>query len=148
MLVPLPIGLLVAAFLADIGGLATSDPFWGRAALWLITGGVGFAILAAIFGLIDFVAIAEARRHAVGWVHVVGNLGAVALAIVNLAVRWWNMVPDWIGLILSAVTVLILVVTGWAGGELAYRYRIGVMAAGPPDPAASGGHAAHREAAE
>jgi len=31
------------------------------------------------------------------------------------------------GLLISIVVAAILGVTGWAGGELSYRYRIGVM---------------------
>jgi uncharacterized membrane protein len=31
------------------------------------------------------------------------------------------------GIILSAVVVVLFLVTGWLGGELVFRYRIGIM---------------------
>jgi len=34
------------------------------------------------------------------------------------------------GLILSALAVLILLVTGWMGWEMVYRHRVGVMEEG------------------
>ncbi len=129
MLVPLPIGFLVGALLADLGLLASSDPFWARGAFWLIAAGIVGALLAAVFGLIDFLTIERARSTPMGWIHLVGNLTVVGLAVVNLAVRWSAPAASalpW-GLVLSAVTVGLLLVTGWAGGELAYRHKVGVI---------------------
>jgi uncharacterized membrane protein len=44
------------------------------------------------------------------------------------------------GLILSAIVACILVVTGWLGGELVFRHRIGVAAEGPGHGEAAGRH--------
>ena len=78
MLVPLPIGFLVGVLLSDLAFWRTGDAFWARASLWLVAAGVVTALLAAVFGLIDFGTIKRARAHTAGWVHLLGNLTAVA----------------------------------------------------------------------
>jgi Predicted membrane protein (DUF2231) len=42
------------------------------------------------------------------------------------------------GLALSAVTVGLLLVTGWTGGELAYRHMVGVTGHGGHEPTHAG----------
>ena len=53
---------------------------------------------------------------------------ALVLAIVNAFVHsrdaYTSVVPT--GLILSALVVLILLVTGWAGSGMVYRHGVGV----------------------
>jgi uncharacterized membrane protein len=129
MLVPFPIAFLVGALAVDIVFAATSDPFWARAGFWLLAAGIVTAAVAAVVGLVDFLSIARVRTLNAAWMHFLGNGAAVLLSIWNLAHRWDDAAAGAIGLgiVLSAVVVAILLVTGWLGGELAYRYRIGVM---------------------
>jgi len=129
MLIALPITFLVGALGADIGFWWTEDPFWARAALWLTGAGVVSGLLAAVPGIIDFTTIERVRDHRIAWVHGGGNVVAVVLA----AISWWLRFGDpveavlpW-GLTLSVLITVILSVTGWLGGELCYRHRIGVM---------------------
>ena len=129
MLVPFPIAFLVGAFLADLGFVSTGDPFWARAAQWLLGAGCVTGIAAAAVGAVDFAAIPKARSLAAGWMHFLGNAAALLLAGWNFFTRL-GMAGDAVlpgGIILSLATTFILVVTGWLGGELAYRHRIGVM---------------------
>lgn len=135
MLIPFPVALLPAALVTDIVFRATGDPFWARASFWLIAGGIATGLLAAVFGLIDFASIRRARAHASGWLHAGGNVLAVALSALSLLLRWDDPAEAvWpTGLALSAVVSLILVVTGWLGGELSYRYKVGVVGSGDPD---------------
>ena len=129
MLVPFPIAFLVGALVSDLVFWGTGDGFWSRASWWLLAAGVVMGLLAAVFGLIDFLTIPRARQGSTGWVHFLGNLLAVMLALVNVLLRLGDagaaVLPG--GLILSFVTVGILLVTGWMGGELAYRFKIGVI---------------------
>jgi uncharacterized membrane protein len=129
MLIPLPLAFLVGAFGADIGAWLTNDPFWARAALWLTGAGVVLGLLAAIPGLIDFTTKKRIRDHQSAWVHGIGNIVVVTLAVIS----WWlrrddplDAVLPW-GITLSAIITLMLVITGWLGGELSYRHKIGVM---------------------
>jgi uncharacterized membrane protein len=128
MLVPFPFGFLVGALLSDLAYWWLRDPFWARASFWLIVAGVVSGLVAAVFGLIDFLTIRRAR-HTAGWVHLTGNPLAVLLSLASLVIRLGNpeaaVLP--LGLGLSLVVGVILVITGWMGGELAYRYKVGVI---------------------
>ena len=86
-------------------------------------------VLAAVAGLIEFLTISRVRSLTAGWIHFLGNAAAILLALANLLYRideglGATVLP--FGLILSAVVVAILLVTGWLGGELVFRHRIGV----------------------
>jgi uncharacterized membrane protein len=59
--------------------------------------------------------------------HMLANVTAVVLEIVNFFIRLNNDAAiSSLGIILSAVVVLILVYSGWKGGDLVYRHGIGV----------------------
>ena len=129
MLVVFPIGFLVAVLATDLVFWGTNDPFWARASTWLLGAGVVMGVLAAVAGLIEFLTISRVRSLAAGWIHFLGNAAAILLALANLLYRidegpGAGVIP--FGLILSAVVVAILLVTGWLGGELVFRHRIGV----------------------
>lgn len=128
MLVPFPIAFLVGAFATDLAFWGTSDPFWARVSLWLIGAGLLMGLLAAAVGLIEFVTIARAREHMAGWIHFLGNALVLVLALANLFLRLDDPVAGMLpsGVMLSGVTAALLGVTGWYGGELAYRHKIGV----------------------
>jgi uncharacterized membrane protein len=136
MLVPFPIAFLVGALASDLAFWGTGDPFWARASEWLLGAGLVMGSLAAVAGLIDFLSIREARAVAAGWVHFLGNATAMILALWNLVQRLTGdptaILPG--GLILSALVVVIFLVTGWLGGELVFRHRIGVRDADVPIP--------------
>jgi uncharacterized membrane protein len=129
MLVPFPIVFLTGTLLADIGYWISEDDFWARAALWLVGAGVVSGLLAAVVGAIDFFTIERARQGSTGWTHALGNVLAVGLSLISYFIRRGDPADSvlWSGLALSLVTVAILVVTGWLGGELAFRHRIGVI---------------------
>lgn len=129
MLIPFPIAFLVGAFVTDIAFWGTTDPFWAQMSLWLVGAGFVMGVLAAIVGLTDFVTIARAREHMDGWVHFLGNALVLLLALANLFLRLEDPVAGVLpsGIILSGVTAALLGVTGWYGGELAYRHKIGVV---------------------
>lgn len=150
MLVPFPIAFLVGALVTDLAFWGTYDTFWARASLWLTGAGLVMGALAAVFGAIDFFSIQRARNLTSGWAHALGNATAMVLALISLLIR----LPDpadgvlpW-GLVLSILIALILGVTGWLGGEMSYRHRIGVMESSgeerPPERASQGSPAFRR----
>lgn len=63
-------------------------------------------------------------------VHAAGNLVAIGLAVANLVVHWIVANPPlgWVAFALSAATVGTFGLTGYLGGEMTYRYRIGQIA--------------------
>lgn len=130
MLIPLPIGFLVAAWLADIGFVLTDDAFFARAAALLVWGGTLTALLAAVPGSIDYFTIRRARRVRAGLVHAGGNALVIVLSLLNGALRLGAeraeaAVVPW-GLALSTIVAGLLAITGWTGGELSYRHLVGV----------------------
>src|SRR3954470_23582998 len=89
MLIVFPLGLLATSVAWDICYLATDNPRWGMISFWTIVAGVIGALLAAVPGFIDWLAIPKrTRAKAVGLYHMVLNLTAVALFAVSLAARW------------------------------------------------------------
>ena len=129
MLVPFPIAFLVGALAADLAYVTSGDPFWARAAAWLIGAGFVMGVAAAVFGLVDFLFIRPVRALRAAWVHFAGNAVVLAIALWNGALRMDGaadaVVPT--GIVLSAITTVLLLVTGWFGGELAYKHKIGAV---------------------
>lgn len=127
MLVPFPIAFLVGALATDLVFWWTGDAFWARGSFWLIASGLVMGLVAAVFGFTDFITIQRARESVHGWIHFLGNAIVLLLALLNLLLRLDNPAAalPW-GLPLSLITAALLGVTGWMGGELAYRHKIGV----------------------
>jgi uncharacterized membrane protein len=93
------------------------------------TGYVGLvmAALAAVAGLTDYLGDERIRRLGDALKHMLANVTAVVLELVNLVLRLNK--PDFIdstGVYISGVVVLILLYSGWKGGDLVYRHGIGV----------------------
>jgi len=129
IIVIFPVAFLVGAAGSDIGYWLTSDPFWARASVWLI--GVGFAagILAAITGFLDFFKVKRVRERSAGWLHMGGNVAAMVLSLINLVLRQGNPAEPivYTGLAISVVVASLLGITGWFGGELSFRHKVGVI---------------------
>lgn len=132
MLVPLPIGFLVGALLTDIAYVKWAWEPWAYFSTWLIGLGIVTALIAAIAGFTDFFGDRRIRQIRKAWYHMIGNLTAVVLSIVNFAVHLRGgataVIPT--GITLSAIVVLLLLFNGWMGGELVFRGRVGIL---PPE---------------
>src|SRR5690242_14729034 len=117
MLVPIPIVCFVGTLLSDIAYAETANMQWANMSVWLLTFGILIAILAVIAGLIDFLNEPRIRDLSAAWIHAVGNVLVLVLSIINAFIHsrdaYTSVVPT--GLILSAIVVAILLVTGWNG---------------------------------
>lgn len=127
MLVPFPIVCLTGAFVTDIIFAYGGGAGWAIASEWLLGFGLATAALAAVAGLADFMGSDRIRSLGVAVRHLIANVTAVVIAAINLLIRMTTpeSVLD-IGIYLSGLTVLILLYSGWLGGEMVYRYRVGV----------------------
>lgn len=129
LIVTFPIAFLVGVSATDLVYFFTRDDFWARASFWLIAGGIATGLMAALTGMLDFLKIRRVRERKAGWIHMIGNVAALGLSVVNLVLRWNNItnavVPT--GLILSILVSGLLGVTGWYGAELVYRHKIAVV---------------------
>jgi uncharacterized membrane protein len=130
MIIPFPIAFLVGAPIADLAFIGTGDGFWARAAIWLIGAGIVMALVAAVAGFTDFFSDARIRSLNDAWYHMVGNLAAVVLALINFYLRYTQgaeaAVKPW-GVALSLIVVGILLFTGWKGWEMVYRHHVAVL---------------------
>ena len=129
LLVTFPIAFLSGAAGADLGYWLTHDPFWARAAIWLIGAGFTMGLLAAASGMSDFLRIDRVRKRSAGWIHMTGNITALVLTLINWALRWNNVegaiLP--LGLIISTIVASLLAIGGWFGAELIYRHKVAVI---------------------
>ena len=134
MLVPVPIVCFVGTLITDIAYWRTADMQWANFSAWLLTAGLIVSILVVIAGLTDFFGDRRIRALRPAWIHGLGNALALVLAIFNALVHtrdaYTSVMPA--GLILSALVVLILLVTGWNGWEMVYRHRVGVRPEAEP----------------
>jgi uncharacterized membrane protein len=125
MLIPFPIVCFILTFVCDIL-YSRGQTGIASASSWLLGVGLAFAALAAVAGLTDF--LGEKRIQVSDAVkHMLANVLAVVLELVNLVLRLKN--PDSIastGVYISGVVVLILLYSGWKGGDLVYRHGMGV----------------------
>jgi uncharacterized membrane protein len=128
MLVPFPIVCFTLALVTDIAYWQTSYLMWQEFSAWLLLVGLAFGVLAAVFGAVDFLARREVRDRGPAWPHAIGNAIVLILAFANNLVHagdgWTAVVPY--GLILSALTVLVMFVTAWLGASLVHVHGVGV----------------------
>ena len=126
LLVTIPVGLFVAALVSDIVFVTDGSHGWAVASRWLLGGGLAGALLAALAGFADFAGNARIREFRDAWLHLFANLTLVLIQGVNLILRLPDAdVAGSIGIVLSAAAVLILLFSGWKGGELVFRHGVG-----------------------
>jgi uncharacterized membrane protein len=126
MLVPFPIVCFIMTFVLDILYTRGATGVAG-ASNWLLGVGLVMAALAAAAGLTDYLGDDRIRRLGDALKHMLANVTAVVLEVVNFALRVKD--PDFIGstgVYISLIVVLILVYSGWKGGNLVYRHGVGV----------------------
>jgi uncharacterized membrane protein len=128
MLIVFHLGVLAMALVFDVIALAAGWPKLHEAAFFMIAGGVISGLLAAVFGLIDFLAIpGGTRAKRIGAMHGAGNVVVVAL----FALSWWlrrddPLRPETLAIVLAAAAAALATITGWLGGELVDRLGVGV----------------------
>jgi uncharacterized membrane protein len=114
--------------LFDVVRLATANPFWGEMSYWLIVVGLIGGLMAAVFGLIDWLGVPRrTRAWRIGLLHGTGNVIVVALFALSLWLRWDVAgAPPMMASVLAFVGIGLALVTGWLGGELVERLGVGV----------------------
>ena len=133
MLVPFPFGLLSTAVIFDIVYLIWGNPTMVTVSYWLIFAGIIGGLIAAPFGLIDWLAIPQrTRAKSVGLLHALGNVVVLLLFGVSCWLRYGNAevtiayLPTTAALVCSIVGFALAGATGWLGGELVDRLSVGV----------------------
>ena len=128
MLIVFPLGLLATSLVFDIIYLVSGNGRFADISFWMIVSGLIGALVAGVFGVIDFLAIPKrTRARRIGALHGIGNVLVVGLFAASWLIRRdAPIAPEGIAIVLSALGVALAVVTGWLGGELVDRLAVGV----------------------
>lgn len=149
MLIVFPLGLLATSVVFDFIHLIGGGDTAATVAHALIAAGVVGGVLAAPWGLIDWLAIpAGTRAKTIGALHGGGNVIVLAL----FASSWWlrsatpTMAP-FLAYVCAFGGAGIALITAWLGGELVDRLGVGVSPnanvnarsslSGPAEPAST-----------
>ena len=123
-----PDRLFTGALFSDIAYWKTAEMMWADFSAWLLFAVLVMGVLAALAGLIDFLSNRLIRGLSSAWLHMAGNAAVLILALFNSLIHshdaWTSVVPT--GLTLSAITVLVVLFTGWLGWAMVYRHGVGV----------------------
>ncbi|HKP70679.1 MAG TPA: DUF2231 domain-containing protein [Pyrinomonadaceae bacterium] len=128
ILIVFPLGLLATAVVFDIIYLIWGNSDMANVAYWMMAAGVIGGLIAAPFGLIDWLAIPSGTRaKTIGLLHG----GAQLVAVLLFAGSWWlrNDLPErpeTVASILSFLGAGMAAFGGWLGGELVERLGVGV----------------------
>jgi uncharacterized membrane protein len=132
ILVALPIGLWIFSLISDlIFKFGFGGSVWNDVAFYTIAGGIVGALIAALPGLIDLISLQNPKTKSIGIWHMIINLLAVALYCVNFWLRMHRAPGDNLPIVLSVIGVLLIMISGWLGGELVYVRGVAVKQ--PPD---------------
>ena len=126
MLGAFPLAFFTAALVTDIAYANTAEMQWANFSVWLIAGGVMMGVLAAIAGIVDALSHRGRGRRRGSSLHSVLTIVTFVVAIINGFVHsrdaWTSVVPA--GLILSAITTVLVVITSWNGYNVAARQPV------------------------
>jgi len=139
ILVPFPLGLLTTSVIFDVVHIIAGGARWAEISFWIIAVGVVGGLLAAVFGLIDWLAIPSGTRaKAIGLAHGLSNVVMVALFAFSWLLRSGAPGdPGVLPIILSFLGVGLASLGGFLGGELVFRMGIGVAEGANPNASGS-----------
>ena len=128
IVVSFPMGLLSTAALFDAVYVVHGGQAWALVAFYMIGAGVVGGIIAAIFGLIDYVAIPSGTRaKRIGGFHGLSSVTLVSFFLVSWLLRVDGpTAPAPLALLFSFSGVAFLGLAGWLGGELLNRMGVGI----------------------
>jgi uncharacterized membrane protein len=128
ILIVFPLGLLSTAVIFDVIYLATAHPTWATVSYWMIASGLIGGLVAAVFGLIDYLQIPlRTRAKRIGLTHGIVNLITLLLFAGSFLLRLsLPEAPPIAAFVFSFIGFAMALLGGWFGGELVERLGIGV----------------------
>lgn len=126
MLVPFPIAFFIGALITDIISHWGDPIFWPRMSVVLIGLGIIGALLAAIFGFIDYMTapLSEGAKKT-ATTHLALNLIVVVIFIIAFFVRLGDATST-LGYVLTVLGVIVLFFSGYLGGKLVFEGGVGM----------------------
>ncbi|MFL6337427.1 MAG: DUF2231 domain-containing protein [Pyrinomonadaceae bacterium] len=132
MLIPFPIALWVFSLVADLIYLWRGNLVWRDwIAFYALLGGIIGAAAAAVPGIIDWLSIKDRGVKKLADWHARLNVIALLIFIADLYLRTTSG-AGWVGgsrtipLLLSAVGIILITISGWLGGEMVYVHGVAV----------------------
>ncbi|MDY8108108.1 DUF2231 domain-containing protein [Fulvimarina sp. 2208YS6-2-32] len=128
MFASFPTVCFTLVLMTDLAYVATTNLMWQDFSAWLLLAGLVFGGIALLAGLVDLIASRAIREQSATLPYAVGFVASLVLAFVNSLVHagdGWTAVMPW-GLVLSAVTVLVIFMTAWLGRSLVFKHGVGV----------------------
>lgn len=128
MSVAFPVALTFCTFGADCLYWYTGQSFLARAAIWAAGTGFFFGMMAGFTGMFELLLVSGIRARAAAWTHSI-----IAVMLLSLlGANWGQRLSGYeagvlpYGILMSALSVVLVVVTGWHGGKLVFDYRLGI----------------------
>ena len=132
IIIPLPIGLWIFSIVSDlIFKFGYGGPVWNDVAFYTLAGGIVGALIAALPGFIDLTDLENPKTKTIAIWHMTINLLAVLLYCVNFWLRMQRPPGDNLPIVLSVIGIVLIIISGWLGGELVYVRGVAVKQ--PPD---------------
>ena len=132
-LVHFPVALWTASVASDAAARVTGAAFWSPAAWWSLVAGLVVAALAAVAGFVDYSRLTPkhpAFRFATA--HMLVMSFAALCFLLSALLRTGPDAPAGIGAIASSgVGFITLLVGAWLGGDLVYRFGVGMEPSQP-----------------
>ena len=131
MIIPFPFALWTFSLVADVMYLWRGNEHWALTAFYTLAAGLIGGIVAAIPGLIDWLAIKDREVARIANWHARLNIIALIVFAIDFYLRWRNkgqIAEEGISLpfILSIFGVILISISGWLGGDLSYKHVVGV----------------------
>jgi uncharacterized membrane protein len=127
MLIPFPNALWIFSLVCDVVYLlGWGGPVWMDIAFYSLAAGILGALVAAPFGLVDFLSVSDPKVKSIGKAHMIINLSLVAIFAIDLWLRVQGMPIGGWPVVLSVLGVIGLGVSGWLGSEMVYVHGVAV----------------------
>ena len=128
ILVSFPIAFFIGTLAFDALGLFYSRNDLHVTAMYLNIAGIGFALVAAVPGIVDYIFVVPPNSSAKkrGAKHGLLNLTTVVIFAIALILRQKQDSSFIMIISLEVIGVILLSIAGWLGGTLVFRNQIGV----------------------
>jgi uncharacterized membrane protein/nitrite reductase/ring-hydroxylating ferredoxin subunit len=128
ILVAFPIAFFSGTFLFDLLGMVFKIPALWQTGMYLELAGCGFAVLAAVPGIVDYFSIVPPKSSAKARATKHGLINVIVLLIFVFTWFYRRGISANPAIVISAEAagVILLSIAGWLGGTLVHRNQIGI----------------------
>jgi len=133
MLIVFPLGLWIFAFVCYAIYLLSEVPVWRVVSLYAMGGGIVGAALAAVPGVIDFLALGQSRVQNFALSHMISNIIGLTIFLIAFALAVFSPDRVLVPFVLGIFGLLAIGIGGWLGGALVYEHGVGVECRPPQE---------------